>query len=83
MITITVGDNSLKAEGHANYDLPGKDIVCSAVSTLMQTLELRGEATKAKGYMFVHTDDKEALQLCLDGLKMIERNFPVYVEVIT
>lgn len=81
MITIKATSNSISAKGHANYAEPGKDIVCAAVSTLMQTLELRGIARKSKGNMFVQTKDKEALQLVLDGLRMISENYPEYVEV--
>ena len=38
MIVITRAENSIKICGHANYAEYGKDIVCSAVSTLTQTL---------------------------------------------
>ena len=82
MITITITPNSIKAEGHANYDEPGKDIVCAAVSTLMQTLELRGTAVKSSGDMLVYTEDKQALELIAEGLKQISENYPEYVEVI-
>ena len=38
MIVITRTPNSITVCGHANYAEHGKDIVCSAVSTLTQTL---------------------------------------------
>lgn len=38
MITITQTPNSITVCGHAGYAEHGKDIVCSAVSTLTQTL---------------------------------------------
>lgn len=82
MITIKHTHNSITAQGHANYSTPGSDIVCAAVSTLLQTLELRGKATKDKGDMIVHTEDKEALRLVVEGLRLIEANYPSNVEVI-
>jgi uncharacterized protein YsxB (DUF464 family) len=82
MIRITITHNSIMSEGHANYDEPGKDIVCAAVSALMQTLELRGTTVKDKGYMLVHTEEKESLNLISEGLRLIEEAYPEYVEVI-
>ena len=38
MITITVSPTSLSVTGHAGYN-PGNDIVCAAVSALVQTFE--------------------------------------------
>lgn len=40
MIVITRTPSSITVCGHANYAEHGKDIVCSAVSTLWQTLVL-------------------------------------------
>ena len=38
MIVITKANNSISIKGHANYAPIGKDIVCSGVSALIQTL---------------------------------------------
>lgn len=38
MITVTRYDGGLSIDGHAKFAEPGKDIVCAAVSTLVQTL---------------------------------------------
>ncbi len=38
MIEICISARSIRVNGHANYADPGKDIVCSAVSALIQTL---------------------------------------------
>ena len=38
MIVIEREKQQIKINGHANYDVIGKDIVCAAVSTLIQTL---------------------------------------------
>ena len=82
MITITIKPNSIESIGHANYAKYNKDIVCSAVSVLMQTLELRGESIKASGHMSVWTKDTQALNLIADGLKQIAEHYPNNVEVI-
>lgn len=82
IITIKVTPNSIEATGHANYAEHGKDIVCAAVSALLQTLELRGTATKQKGVMKVYCEDKKALELIADGLKQVAENYSECVEVI-
>jgi len=37
MITVLVQKNVYKISGHAFYDLPGKDIVCASVSSVVYT----------------------------------------------
>jgi len=83
MITIKVNGRTISAKGHAEYAESGKDIVCSAVSVLMQTLAIRGDkVVQEKGDMVIYTKDIAALDLIVEGLKLIERNYPQYVEVI-
>ena len=38
MITVTRQKDEITIKGHAHYAEPGKDIVCAAVSVLVQTL---------------------------------------------
>lgn len=38
MITISIAETSIHVLGHARAAPPGQDIVCAAVSTLVQTL---------------------------------------------
>lgn len=38
MIEVTRHTDRIKIKGHAHYAEPGKDIVCAAVSVLVQTL---------------------------------------------
>jgi hypothetical protein len=38
MIEVSVQKDSISVTGHAGYAPPGQDIVCAAVSTLIQTL---------------------------------------------
>ena len=40
MITIKISKNAIYIEGHADYAEHGKDIVCSAVSAVLQTAQL-------------------------------------------
>lgn len=40
MITVKITDNSIKIEGHANYAPYGSDIVCAAVSAILQSAQL-------------------------------------------
>jgi uncharacterized protein YsxB (DUF464 family) len=71
-ITFSAKDFMIKAEGHANSDEEGKDIVCASVSTLLYTLKdslehclmmLETDTLKAsvkKGNAFVRCVPKEA-----------------------
>lgn len=36
MTTIDIKDGYIKVEGHSGYDVPGKDIVCAAISILTE-----------------------------------------------
>lgn len=38
MIVVEVNENGITVTGHAGYAEPGKDIVCAAVSVLVQNL---------------------------------------------
>jgi len=40
MITVTITNNSLKIEGHADYAEYGNDIVCAGVSAILQSAQL-------------------------------------------
>lgn len=40
MITIYLDEHTINIQGHAEYAEPGKDIVCSAVSAILQTAQL-------------------------------------------
>lgn len=37
MIKVLVSKNKIEINGHSNYDIVGKDIVCSAVSSIVTT----------------------------------------------
>lgn len=38
MIEVTVRKDEIKISGHANYAVPGSDIVCAGATALVQTL---------------------------------------------
>ena len=45
----------LKVKGHAEYDVKGKDIVCSAVSSIILTI---CNITHSLGHLLKHTDEE-------------------------
>ena len=100
MIKIVYEDNPengrmmMRAEGHANYAEKGKDIVCAAVSALMQTLAYSAaedEHTSACCYnttdgtpvMNVQADSTEPMrakfELVADGLSLLAEQCPDHV----
>lgn len=81
----------IEVEGHSGYAEAGNDIVCSAISILVQTLEEhldricdtynadikpgRAEIT-AEG-----AKAKECFEFTVTGLRLIENSFPRYISV--
>ena len=95
MIQITyneMGDMMfLRAEGHADFAPKGQDIVCAAVSALMQTLAYSldsGTVTCAddRNLMVVQakqgTDSLAKFELVTDGLIMLADAYPEHVRYI-
>lgn len=95
MIQITyneMGDMMfLRAEGHAEFAPKGQDIVCAAVSALMQTLAYSldsGTVTCADGrnLMVVQakqgTDSLAKFELVTDGLILLADAYPEHVQYI-
>ena len=99
MIQVTyneVGDEMiLRAEGHAGYAEKGKDIVCAAVSVLMQTLAYSVDAGNT-GNTFELSDGKngnrltvqapmsvlnrDKFDLVVEGLIRLAENYPENVQ---
>ena len=100
MIRIVYEDNPetgrmmMRAEGHANYAEKGKDIVCAAVSVLMQTLAYSAaedehtsaccyNATDGTPVMNVQADNTEPMrakfELVADGLSLLAEQCPDHV----
>lgn len=85
MIQVTyneAGDEMiLRAEGHAGYAEKGKDIVCAAVSVLMQTLACSVDANNT-GNTFELSDGKNGNRLTVQApMSVLNRNkFDLVVE---
>lgn len=80
----------LKATGHAGYARYGEDVVCAAVSALMQALALRIEETSGRkvplfpGEAVIHGYGVEAMEASytvMCGLRKLEECYPGCVEV--
>lgn len=78
----------LRAEGHAGYAEKGKDIVCAAVSVLMQTLACSAGpcmGNDGKGFSVVckkSNDNIAKFELVTDGLALLQREYPENVRYI-
>lgn len=78
----------LRAEGHAGYAEKGKDIVCAAVSVLMQTLACSvGTCMCNDGKVFSvvckkSNDNIAKFELVTDGLALLQREYPENVRYI-
>lgn len=92
MIQVTyneAGDEMiLRAEGHAGYAEKGKDIVCAAVSVLMQTLACSVGTcmgNDGKGFSVVckkSNNNIAKFELVTDGLVLLQREYPENVRYI-
>ena len=94
MIIIESNGAGISVKGHANYAEHGKDIVCAAVSTLIQTLIASIEDLTDDKIQYViqpgtvdikHGNLSERGQLLIDsffvGVRMIENEYPDYVRI--
>lgn len=78
----------LRAEGHAGFAPKGQDIVCAAVSVLMQTLACSVGTcmgNDGKGFSVVckkSNDDIAKFELVTDGLALLQREYPENVRYI-
>jgi uncharacterized protein YsxB (DUF464 family) len=94
MISITYISSSdslvLMAEGHAGLAPHGKDIVCSAVSSLLFALaeyvdtndrESVARVDEGEAHIQASTDMSQAFDLVYTGLCGIERSYPDNVSV--
>lgn len=95
MITVTCYDCGFTIKGHSGYAPIGQDIVCAAVSTLVQTFlvsveefthdEIKSDMAAGNAVIEYGNLSKDA-QLLLDsfflGLKHIAEIYPAFVRVI-
>lgn len=94
MIDVCRHDGGFVISGHADYAEHGKDIVCAAISTLLQTFvasveALTGDSLKTEitaGYATVEYENlSEHAQALLDsffiGIGMIAEEYPKHVRL--
>lgn len=97
MIEVKHNPGCITIEGHAGYDVRGRDIVCAAVSALVQTFSasadihtpcefetVRGERGQIQAIKYGNLSDKG--QVLMDslfiGLQMIADDYPENVRVV-
>ncbi len=94
MIKVVYTDISLEVSGHANYNLKGKDIVCAAVSAVVQTAsswfkkgDLDIKINRKNKVAIKYTlkkktkENKEKLSLIVLQLKVLSRNYKKYIQI--
>lgn len=92
MIIVTIKANGFKVEGHANYGKHGHDIVCSSVSTLVQTISRAMleyteviDRVEEPGKAKLVIERNVATPILLDalsiGIKEIEELHPMHVRL--
>ena len=85
--------NEVKISGHSLYDVVGKDIVCSAVSSIVTTtindiLVLEKDAIKyevSEGYILITNTDSEMasklLDIMINMLKELALSYPKNIKI--
>lgn len=77
---------SLTVDGHSGSAPRGEDLVCAAVSILIQTLaeELRGvnsyELETGHFKCYVPEEDEACVMFAADGLRLLSEQYPDYVD---
>ena len=87
----TENDFEIEVKGHAGYAAMGNDIVCAAVSVLVQTLLLHMEyvaedysAKIDNGYAKIHGIGKDAVasfHTIMTGLAAVAEQHPKYISI--
>ncbi len=86
------GEYTLTAQGHAGYAGNGSDIVCAALSLMLQALCCAADQAGAlleyeeqAGYLHARAAlndiTRAQLDLCLKGLELLQKAYPEHVEV--
>lgn len=94
MISVERDENKIIVSGHAGYSPVGQDVVCAAVSTLLQAFywsvgelthdELKADFRPGNAVIEYGNLSKEAMLLVdsfFVGVKMVADEFPDYVRV--
>ena len=92
MILVTVKDKVIEITGHAQYDDYGKDIVCSAASSIVTTtingiLSINDKAISyelLKDKMIINrlSDDDITLKLMMELLKKLSIDYPKNIKIM-
>ena len=94
MIKVIKKDNVIEITGHSNYDTLGKDIVCSAVSSIVTTTINGIISIDEKAISYLYKNDKmtisnikkdeitnKLLNNMLDLLKSLAKDYPKNINV--
>ena len=96
MITIEKRNTRIEICGHAGYDLPGKDIVCAAISVLYQNLymsiqqltddEIIAQFSSGNSVIVYKENLSERAQVLVDsffiGCRQIAEQYPAHVRIV-
>lgn len=87
----TDNEFEIEVKGHAGYAAMGNDIVCAAISVLVQTLLLHMDyvaedydAQIENGYVWIHGIGKDALasfHTIMTGLAAVAEQHPKYISI--
>lgn len=85
MIHVTLKDNALWARGHSGSGPRGQDILCAAVSILMEATAaaLERQDRLLLGYFcsLITDGDSEILEVARQGVLLLEQHYGDYVKV--
>lgn len=94
MIIIEIKDYSISVSGHAGYAKKGQDIVCAAISAIVQSSSTWFTSKDAK---YIQNDKENAIQISLikknesnnqklelliKQLKFIQKQYKKYIKII-
>ena len=94
MVKVLVKENVIEITGHSNYDVLGKDIVCSAVSSIVTTTINGIISIDEKAISYLYKNDKmtisnikkdeitnKLLNNMLDLLNSLAKDYPKNINV--
>ena len=94
MVKVLVKENVIEITGHSNYDVLGKDIVCSAISSIVTTTINGIISINENAISYYYESDKltitnlkkdeitnKLLNNMLDLLKSLAKNYPKNINV--
>ena len=86
MTIITIQQDYIEISGHSDYDILGKDIVCSSISTMIQFLILINDLDYIEDNGYYKVDITKATKHNIEAftnlIKQLEKQYPSNVKVI-